>query len=81
MRIKGNRTLKLLLRVDYIWLFMIGVGSASGGIEVLIEKNTGLPQDANLFIGIMALLIGVVIIIIGFFRKKEYERTINEEKL
>jgi len=75
--------IKYLLRADYIVYFIIGIVCLSLGIGCFFYNDTTTSnlKDFNLFIGSTTIFIGIAIIIVAFYRKRQYEDIINKKKL
>ncbi|WGD34947.1 hypothetical protein [Olleya sp. YS] len=77
-----NIIYKWMLRARYIYIFLAGAGLVSFGLDTLIEPGKfSQREELNNFITIGSILFGIIIIIIGFQRKKDIEYYIQQQKL
>ncbi|WP_452596603.1 hypothetical protein [Pontimicrobium sp. MEBiC01747] len=82
MKINENLIYKWTLRFQYIWPFLAGAAVTAPGISGLLGFETIIDvPEANLFFSIIMVIIGIALIIAGFYKMREIEYYIKKHNL
>jgi len=83
MKINQDLIFKWTLRIKYIYIFILGSLIASLGTSSILgyEKIFETKSEANFYLSLIAIIIGLVLIVIGFYRMTDIENYIRKHKL
>lgn len=77
-----NIIFKWTLRARYIFVFLLGAGLLSIGLESIVQPNietSNKELDTVLTVG--AIMFGLIFIVFGFYYKKDIEIYIRQQQL
>jgi len=82
MKINPDLIYRWSIRFRYIWAFLCGAAITAAGISDLLGLETLINvPEANLFLSIIMMIIGIVLIIVSFYKKREIEYYIEKHNL
>ncbi|WP_411767017.1 hypothetical protein [Winogradskyella sp. A3E31] len=79
MKIERSNFIRYIGRINYVVIFIFGIMALSSGTLILFDDNDFNNEGLKYFVSISAIIVGIVIIIIAFNIRKEFEEKISQD--